>query len=425
MSSIFISYRRRGVPIHARALFERLSREFGRDEVFIDLEGIDFGLDFVDVLNSKLQGCQVMLALIDPQWAIATDERGETNPSIDYVRTEIETALARGIRTIPVLLDGAKMPGTNALPVSLHPLSRLNALDLDFTHFEAEITRLIGVVRKDLGVPAGSLARRGPTTANMRQRSAAEYLQSQQPQALHSSSNSRSTERAGHVIGVRLRKAYRSLTSSRLPLVIVVCIASAAVVLWHLRTPSSLSTSVAPQEDAFAGVARASLAMGSPPPTHAGLDQVTQSRIEYLANDDTPRTAWLQNADVRQVTSTSLKGMQTVDAQWVVHNRDGTEPVVQWIYIRATDRSTRKVRTACEYHSASEQRSGGETPAADINTNKITCDFIYAYADGSDEHREDHIWFLAPDDKPYLVKIAPASGPFPTPAGQPMFVVFR
>jgi hypothetical protein len=57
MSSIFISYRRGGAPARARAVFERLRNEFGSSEVFIDVEGIDYGLDFVDILNKQLNGC--------------------------------------------------------------------------------------------------------------------------------------------------------------------------------------------------------------------------------------------------------------------------------------------------------------------------------------------------------------------------------
>ncbi len=152
MSSIFISYRRVGALVHARALFERLRHEFGANEVFIDLEGVDFGLDFVDILNEQLNGCQVMLAVIDPQWATAVDRQGlrRIDREFDYVRTEIVTALRRGIRTVPVLIDGAEMPDGSDLPEPLRALTRRNALILDFNRFDAEISRLIGIIRKIL-----------------------------------------------------------------------------------------------------------------------------------------------------------------------------------------------------------------------------------------------------------------------------------
>jgi hypothetical protein len=157
MSSIFISYRRVGALVHARALFERLRHEFGTNEVFIDLEGVDYGLDFVDILNEQLNGCQVMLAMIDPLWATAVDRQGRRriDRENDYVRTEIVTALSRGIRTVPVLIEGAEMPDASDLPEPLRPLTRRNALILDFNRFDAETSRLIGVIRKLLPAPAG------------------------------------------------------------------------------------------------------------------------------------------------------------------------------------------------------------------------------------------------------------------------------
>jgi hypothetical protein len=54
MSSIFISYRRKGATKDARALFERLSRDFGKGQVFIDLEGLEPGATFRDVLSQQL-----------------------------------------------------------------------------------------------------------------------------------------------------------------------------------------------------------------------------------------------------------------------------------------------------------------------------------------------------------------------------------
>jgi len=148
MASIFISYRRVGALVHARALFERLRNEFGPGEVFIDLEGIEYGVDFVDILNKQLNGCQVMMAIIDPHWATAADKQGRRriDREYDYVRTEIVTALARGIRTVPVLIDGAEMPDAADLPVPLRPLTRRNALMLDFNRFDAQTTAISGTV---------------------------------------------------------------------------------------------------------------------------------------------------------------------------------------------------------------------------------------------------------------------------------------
>ena len=119
-----------GALVHARALFERLRREFGTSEVFIDLDGIEIGGDFVALLEEQLQDCRIMLALIDPAWATATDKTGKRrlDKESDFVRIEIATALRRGVHVAPILLDGADMPEASSLPDDLQPLTRRQAL---------------------------------------------------------------------------------------------------------------------------------------------------------------------------------------------------------------------------------------------------------------------------------------------------------
>lgn len=149
-AGIFISYRRQEALKEARAIFEKLSREFGAGQVFIDLEGLDYGVDFVESLERQLQDCRVMLVLIGPGWTLAPDGHGgrRLDDPNDFVRIELRTALQRNIRVVPVLFDGAPMPRTADLPADLEPLARRNKIDLDFTRFDADIGRLIGSLRK-------------------------------------------------------------------------------------------------------------------------------------------------------------------------------------------------------------------------------------------------------------------------------------
>jgi hypothetical protein len=66
--------------------------------------------------------------------------------SNDYVRIEIESALKRDIRVIPVLVDGAHMPTPDELPDSLKPLSSRNAVFLSHHHFVSEVDELARVL---------------------------------------------------------------------------------------------------------------------------------------------------------------------------------------------------------------------------------------------------------------------------------------
>jgi hypothetical protein len=56
---------------------------------------------------------------------------------------EIEGALRRGMRVIPVLVQGASMPKPQDLPQSLAPLSQLHAVELTAFHWKSDIERLI------------------------------------------------------------------------------------------------------------------------------------------------------------------------------------------------------------------------------------------------------------------------------------------
>ena len=150
--TVFISYRRTESSKDARALYERLRAEFGTDRIFIDLEGLEPGDDFVAKLEQQLVGCQVMLALIAHDWVGKLPGGGtRLEDEKDFVRVEISFALSREIRTIPILLDGASLPRREDLPEVLQPLLTRQTVKLDFAHFEAGISRLLPVIRKVLG----------------------------------------------------------------------------------------------------------------------------------------------------------------------------------------------------------------------------------------------------------------------------------
>lgn len=147
---IFISYRREDTAYPVGWLFDRLVGHFGRDQVFKDMDSIELGEDFVQEINEALAGCDVLLAVIGDRWLTITDEDGERRLDLsgDYVRLEIETALARNVHVIPVLVEGARMPRAGELPSSVAMLARRQALELSPSHFEADIARLIRALDK-------------------------------------------------------------------------------------------------------------------------------------------------------------------------------------------------------------------------------------------------------------------------------------
>jgi TIR domain len=142
---VFISYRRQDTPHLAGRLYDRLGEHFGQERVFMDVDSIEPGLDFGEVIKKAVSSSAVMLVLIGDKWLTTTDPRGRQrldNPD-DYVRLELEAALAREMRVIPVLVEGAAMPGTQELPASVAGLARRNALEVSHGRFSADAERLV------------------------------------------------------------------------------------------------------------------------------------------------------------------------------------------------------------------------------------------------------------------------------------------
>ena len=100
MAKIFISYRREDAPGSAGRLYDRLQQEFGRDNVFIDVNALQPGDDFVKTIGERLSVCEVMIAVIGRRWLTASDERHgrRLDDAGDHLRIELQTALDRGIR---------------------------------------------------------------------------------------------------------------------------------------------------------------------------------------------------------------------------------------------------------------------------------------------------------------------------------------
>jgi len=144
MARIFISYRRVDSQAYVGRLYDRLSKRFGRKNVFMDIDTINPGADFGDVIEKAVSSCDALLVVIGEQWLRITDDSGQRrldNPR-DYVRLEITTALERDIRVIPVLVGGASMPSFSDLPEPLNRLARLNALQIG-PHFHPDVNRLL------------------------------------------------------------------------------------------------------------------------------------------------------------------------------------------------------------------------------------------------------------------------------------------
>lgn len=148
--SVFISYRRDDSGYVTDRIYEHLIAECDEDLVFRDLESISLGTSFRDQISDALANCTAILAVIGPQWLTICDDLGNRrlDSPDDLVRVEIETALARGIPVIPVLVGGTHVPNKSVVPAGLSFISDQQAMvirrGLDF---ERDMERLIDYLR--------------------------------------------------------------------------------------------------------------------------------------------------------------------------------------------------------------------------------------------------------------------------------------
>jgi len=168
IGKVFISYRRDDSAGYAGRVHDRLEREFGSGLLFMDVDSISLGANFVKVIRNEVAKCHVLLAVIGPNWLNATDENGGRrldNPH-DFVRVEIAAALQREIPVIPILLDGARIPKSSELPEDLLDLTMHNGLEVRHASFHGDTNRLV----KQLNEPAAEVAEReiAPKASNVR-----------------------------------------------------------------------------------------------------------------------------------------------------------------------------------------------------------------------------------------------------------------
>jgi hypothetical protein len=150
---IFLSYRRDDSGGHVGRLYDALSARFGSQRLFVDIDHISAGQDFVQVVDDAVARCAVLLVVIGKRWAGSgrVGKRRIDSPA-DFVRLEVAGGLRRqGLRVIPVLVGGAVMPGPTELPDDIKDLARRNAFELSDTRWKDDVARLIGQLDQALG----------------------------------------------------------------------------------------------------------------------------------------------------------------------------------------------------------------------------------------------------------------------------------
>lgn len=151
--TIFISYREKDTSGETGRLVSDLKKVFDASQIFHDIEKLEPGVDFTVVLAKYLETSDVLLAIIGPYWAgPLPGGSSRIMQEKDWVRMEIESALKRGIRVIPVLVGNASLPEPEDLPESLHPLLNRQTVEISPTRWDYDTGQLIGFLKNKVGV---------------------------------------------------------------------------------------------------------------------------------------------------------------------------------------------------------------------------------------------------------------------------------
>ena len=145
---IFLNYRREDSSGHAGRLYDSLRHgdgpRFGKEQIFMDIDTLAPGANFRRVIEEAVGSCDVFVAIIGRQWLKVVDSNGRRrlDNARDFVRLEIEAAIARDIPVVPALVQGAEMPREEELPEEFQALLDRNAVELSDARWAYDVGRL-------------------------------------------------------------------------------------------------------------------------------------------------------------------------------------------------------------------------------------------------------------------------------------------
>lgn len=145
VTAVFLSYRREDSAAYAGRLYDRLAARFGATNVFMDVDDIRPGEDFVRAIERHVQASRAALVLIGGEWLTMCDAQGRRrlDDAEDFVRREIAAALTGDRLVIPVLVDGAAMPAEADLPADIRALARAQAVEISDSRFNSDAAALV------------------------------------------------------------------------------------------------------------------------------------------------------------------------------------------------------------------------------------------------------------------------------------------
>ncbi|MEZ4671677.1 MAG: toll/interleukin-1 receptor domain-containing protein [Anaerolineae bacterium] len=148
---IFISYRRADNPDFVERIRDWFAWKYGRDSVFMDFDAIPPFTLFADYIREKVRECDLLVAIIGPEWMRLMQERIHQQDDEDYVRLEIKLALEEQKPIAPICIKKAGEPRKKDVPSELRQMLDYNVAYLDSgRHFLDNIEMILDAVESQL-----------------------------------------------------------------------------------------------------------------------------------------------------------------------------------------------------------------------------------------------------------------------------------
>lgn len=144
---VFMSYRRSDSADIAGRIYDFLIERLGSTSVFKDVDSINLGANFKQVIDKTMSKCHVIVVILGPRWYGGEGERNQIDNPNDYVRLEVEYALEKNLVIIPAFVQGVSGFEIDRLPESIVELAYYNGLQIrPDPDFRNDMDRLISAI---------------------------------------------------------------------------------------------------------------------------------------------------------------------------------------------------------------------------------------------------------------------------------------
>lgn len=147
---VFISYRQIDNPDFVERIRDWFAWRYGQENIFMDFASIPGFTHFPDYILKKLDECNVLVAVIGPDWIKLLEEKTKKGTK-DFLVEEIKYALEHDKVVAPICIKDTDEPDRNDLPVDIQAMLDYQIRPLNpQQHFLDNIERVMDEIESEL-----------------------------------------------------------------------------------------------------------------------------------------------------------------------------------------------------------------------------------------------------------------------------------